>query len=212
MQFWSNEITDKSWAKLIEFAQKYDFVLIGGWAIYLYSKLQKSRDIDMIASYEAFTNLSTEYNLSKNLQLRMYEIKLNDFDVDIYLPFFSKLTIPPSDILDSYTTIVENIKVPTIEALLTLKLGAYKDRHHSLKGDKDSLDIVGLLLKADYDVSKLAKIFARYNLVDFPDLLHDAVRIFDKRLFPYLDLNENTFAKLKKQLESRIGKLKNEIK
>ncbi|EQD44562.1 hypothetical protein B1B_13476 [mine drainage metagenome] len=212
MQFWNSETTDKSWAKLIELSKKHDFVLIGGWAFYLYSSLQKSRDIDLIASYESFSKLSSEYQVNKNMQLKKYEIKFDDFDIDIYVPFFSKLTVPPSDILEYYVTIVENIKVPTIEALLTLKLGAYKDRHDSLKGDKDSLDIVGLLSKVDCDVIKLAEIFNRYGLADYPSLLRTAILKFDKRLFPYLELNENSFSKLKKQLLAQVEILATKLK
>lgn len=189
---------------LTEFSKKYNFILIGGWSIYLYSKLQKSRDIDIIVSYEDFALISNEFTLSKNAVLKKYEIKFTDFDVDIYLPYFSNLTIPPSDILESYTTVVENIKVPVIEALITLKLGAYKDRRESIKGDKDRLDIVGLLLTSDIDFVALDKMFQKYNLKGFFSLMEEIFQKFDQRLFPYLNLNENTFSKLRKRIMTLI--------
>ncbi len=204
MEFWNSEITNKSWEMLIDFSRKYDFILIGGWAIYLYSQLQKSRDIDIIVSYESFSVISNDYPVKKNMSLKKYEIKFKDFDVDIYLPHFSILSVPPSDILDLYSTVVANIKVPTIETLLTLKLGAYSDRLNSIKGDKDSLDIVGLLSKADINMEELKSIFRKYNLYHFSDHLKNAILRFDHRLLPYLNLNENSFSKLKKRLLEQI--------
>ena len=206
MEFWNSEITNRSWEMLLDFSRKYDFILMGGWAIYLYSQLQKSRDIDIIVSYESFSVISNDYPIKKNMALKEYEIKFRDFDVDIYLPHFSRLSVPPSDILDLYSTVVDNIKVPTIETLLTLKLGAYSDRLNSIRGDKDSLDIVGLLSRVDINMGELKKIFRKYNLHHFHDHLKNVILRFDHGLLPYLNLNENSFSKLKKRLLEQMEK------
>jgi len=34
--YWPDYITRKSWERLNELKQEFDFVLIGGWAFYLY--------------------------------------------------------------------------------------------------------------------------------------------------------------------------------
>ena len=206
LEFWNSDITNKSWEMLLDFSKKYDFILIGGWAIYLYSHLQKSRDIDIITSYESFSILSNSYTVQKNDILRRYEIRLNDFDVDIYLPYFSRLALPPSDIIESYSTLVENIKVPIPEALLSLKLGAFSNRYNSIKGDKDRLDLVGLLSVVDIDMSILRNIFIKYNLRNYPLLLKNALSGIDYKLLPYIKQNENTFSKLKRDLINRIDR------
>ncbi len=206
LEFWNSDITNKSWEMLLDFSKKYDFILIGGWAIYLYSHLQKSRDIDIITSYESFSILSNSYTVQKNDILRRYEIRLNDFDVDIYLPYFSRLALPLSDIIESYSTLVENIKVPIPEALLSLKLGAFSNRYNSIKGDKDRLDLVGLLSVVDIDMSILRNIFIKYNLRNYPLLLKNALSGIDYKLLPYIKQNENTFSKLKRDLINRIDR------
>lgn len=38
MPFYHNLITQKSWEVLKKLKAKYDFILIGGWAVFLYTK------------------------------------------------------------------------------------------------------------------------------------------------------------------------------
>ena len=40
-EFWNSLLTEKSWNLLIEIKKKYDFILIGGWAVYLLTRQQK---------------------------------------------------------------------------------------------------------------------------------------------------------------------------
>jgi len=51
-EFWHNLITEKSFHLLQEFKKDFDFVLIGGWAVYLYTDSLKSKDIDIIVDLE----------------------------------------------------------------------------------------------------------------------------------------------------------------
>ena len=46
--YYQDLITEKSWQILIRLKSKIDFVLIGGWAVYLYTKGLKSKDIDIV--------------------------------------------------------------------------------------------------------------------------------------------------------------------
>ena len=124
MDFWNSDITNESWKELLTLAKKYKFILIGGWAIYMYTKLQKSRDIDMVVDYDQFNLLSNDFDIRKNHSLRKYEIKFQKFDIDVYTPFYSRLAVPPEDLINNHT-VIENINVPMVEELLILKLGAF---------------------------------------------------------------------------------------
>ena len=82
MEFWNSDITNESWKELLVLSTKYDFILIGGWAIYLYIKLQKSRDIDMVVDYDQIKLLFVDFEMRKNPSLYRYEIKFQKFDID----------------------------------------------------------------------------------------------------------------------------------
>ena len=48
MEYYHDLVTQKSWEELQQLRKIIDFVLIGGWATYLYTKTLKSKDIDII--------------------------------------------------------------------------------------------------------------------------------------------------------------------
>lgn len=197
-EFWNTDITEESWTGLKELSREIDFVLIGGWATYLYSKLQKSRDIDIIIDYPTLRILESKYTLRKNERLRKYEIKKDKYDIDIYLPSYSVLAIPPKDILSKYTNSIEGFMLPVPEVLMVLKLGAAHDRGMSIKGEKDAIDILGLLFNSGLDMKTLGKILSIYNLSAYKDLLVSIINGFDRGKLSYLNLNENSFSKLKR--------------
>jgi len=203
-EFWNSDITEASWQGLQQLQKEIDFVLIGGWATYLYTKLQKSKDIDIVVDYPTLRLLESKYPLNKNDRLTKYEIKLEGYDIDIYLPNYSKLTIPPKDIISKYSTSVEGFRLPSPEALMTLKLGAAAARLKSQKGEKDSIDLLGLLFKSGIDLQKLKKVLSDYNLTDYLRFLISILANFDKRDLNYLNLNENSFSKLKHKYLAEI--------
>lgn len=206
-EFWNSDITEASWRGLQELNKDIDFVLIGGWATYLYSKLQKSKDIDIIIGYTALRILESKYTLNKNERLRKYEIKRDEYDIDIYLPNYSLLAIPPKDIISKYITSIEGFDLPISEALMVLKLGALSDRAKSIKGEKDSIDVLGLLFYSKLDLSILKRILSEYKLMQYMDLLKYVLNNFDKRNLNYLNLNENSFSKLKRKYLEDITKV-----
>ena len=140
MEFWNSQLTEKSWTVLQEIRKKHKFILIGGWAVYLWTRQQKSKDIDIIVDIQELQKLKKE-NLSKNDNLKKYEIKTGEIDIDIYVPHFSKLTIPLED-MKNYTSEIEGFTVASKEVLLILQQGAEKERGNSVKGEKDQIDIV----------------------------------------------------------------------
>lgn len=207
MEFWNSELTEESWNKLVELREEADFVLIGGWAVYLYSKLHKSKDIDIIIDYDVLGELKARYAIEKNDRLSKYEIKLEKFDIDVYLPGYSRLTIPAEDILSDYKRELDGFVVPTPEALLTLKLGALIERRDSIKGSKDQIDALGMLFYSGIDLNRLDKILKRYGLGDYFRVLQNLLRTFDKDMLKYLNLNEKSYSKLKREGLEGIGKM-----
>src|SRR3989338_4382424 len=146
MEYWNELITEKSWKILQEIKGKFNFLLIGGWANYLWTKQLKSKDIDIVVDFSTLEELKQNYDLRKNDNLKKYEIKISEIDIDIYVIHYSKLALPLEKLR---ATQIEGFNVVKSEELLILKQGAHIDRKESEKGEKDRLDILGLLLFCD---------------------------------------------------------------
>lgn len=186
-QFWHDAITDKSFAFLQEFAKRFQFVLIGGWAVYFHTKALKSKDIDIVVTFEELEKLRKEFPLIKNERLKKYEIKAEGFDVDIYVPHFSELGVPLEDIINDAVSL-EGFRVPRKEILLALKLHVYEQRKGSLKGRKDMIDIISLLYH-----SKIAPAVIK-NFKTAKDILATTYEVKE------LGLDRKKFADFKKPL------------
>jgi len=203
MEFWNSQLTEKSWNILQELKNKYDFILIGGWAVYLWTRQQKSKDIDIVVDILELQKLKNE-KLSKNNNLKKYEIKTQEIDIDIYVSHFSKLIIPPEDIRH-YTSKIESFTVATREALLILKQGAYIDRKDSVKGEKDRIDIISLLFFSAIDFRYYKSILKKYNLEDYINNLASLLKNF--RDYNALNLTPREFKLKKKKLLDEIRRL-----
>src|SRR3989338_2784404 len=94
MDYWHDLLTEKSWKVLQELKGKFPFILIGGWAVYLWARTQKSRDIDIIVDLQTLATIKKGYDVHKNDNLKKYEIKREEIDIDMYVPYYSKLCIP----------------------------------------------------------------------------------------------------------------------
>ncbi len=197
--FWSNAITQKSWDVLLSLKKlPFDFILIGGWAAYLWTHAHKSKDIDIIISdFKALDYLKQNYDLRKNEHLRKYEIKIGEIDIDIYLAFFSKFVMPLED-LKEYSTKIEGISVVIPEAFLILKQAAEIDRRGSIKGNKDAIDIMTLLLNTKINFEMYRSLLKKYKLGHMLNELKQLIRTFDSGNLPYLGLNPREF-KLKRE-------------
>jgi hypothetical protein len=166
---WREETIEKSWQVLQQLRSLADFVLIGGWAVYLWTKKLKSRDVDLCINQENFYKLQSEllqrnYALKRNVRLMKFEAIIGEVEVDIYTPFISKLIVPCIDMFDRklYASI-ERFKVATPEALLLLKAQAAQQRWHSEKGVKDRTDIISLLKHADIKHNTLNHMLQNYD-------------------------------------------------
>ena len=109
--FWNSLLTEKSWNILIRISKEpFKFIIIGGWATYLWTKQHKSKDIDIaLKDIKEIDYLKNNYNLKKNDNLKKYEIVFDNIDLDIYVPYFSKLSIPIED-LNEFSTKIEVFK------------------------------------------------------------------------------------------------------
>lgn len=201
-EFYHAIITEKSFKILQELKQKFNFILIGGWAIFLYSKTLKSKDIDIIIDYKELAKFKKEFQIYKNERLKKYEIKTGQTDIDIYLPFFSCLGIPAEEI-NNHTQFIEGFIVPIPEILLVLKTFAYQDRKAATKGRKDIIDIFGLIDSQKINWQKYKKLVKKYHLNEINQELKNLISA--QRAIPELNLLNHKIAKLKKQTLEQLA-------
>lgn len=193
-EFWHNDQTKKSFDILTGLRQEFDFILIGGWAVYLYTRALKSKDIDLIVNFDDLEKFKAKFNIAKNERLKKYEAKTDGIDIDIYLPYYSDLGVPVEEIKGESHA---GFKLPPLELLLILKQNAYHDRVGSIKGEKDRLDIINIL-KTGIDFNKYFKLLKRHN---HERLKTDLVKVLKQtKEAKELGLNQNSFARLKRKL------------
>jgi len=176
---WRDEIVEKSWQVLADVSGLADFILIGGWGVYLWTKKLKSRDIDICIDQENFYKLQSQllqrnYGLKRNVRLMKFEALISDVEIDIYTPFMSKLVVPCADMFNKklYSRI-ERFKVAIPEILLLLKAQAAQQRWHAEKGVKDRADIISLLKFADIKHDTLKQMLEKY---DGPGTLRNVIK------------------------------------
>jgi len=201
MEFWNEAIVERSFEILKKISREFDFILIGGWAVYLCTKGAKSQDIDIIIEYEALDYLKKNYDLKKNDSLKKYEIVLNEVDIDIYLPYFSQFPIPVEDVVKK-KAMIEGFTTLPPEMLLILKQKAEFDRRDSVKGQKDRLDIISLLTRTGIDWAEYRRLLEKHNLQKYSSELLRLIKQFDAP--EYLNMNPRQFKLWKKGIEEKI--------
>ena len=196
MQYYHDLITQKSWQLLLSLKKKYDFVLIGGWAVYLYARTLKSKDIDLILDYLALEKLKEEFPVAKNDRLKKYETKTEETDIDIYLPYYSELGLPADEVI-KLTTMLENFKVPDVEILALLKAKALLERKNSVKGRKDLIDLVSLFSLEGFDFKKLGQHARKFQSENLLRVIVEKVKSTTK--IDELNLNVHKMAEFKRR-------------
>jgi hypothetical protein len=200
-EFYHDLITEKSFKVLQDLKKKFNFILIGGWAIYLYTKALKSKDIDIVVDYIELEKFKREFEIFKNERLRKYEIKIEEIDIDIYLPHFSDLKFPLEKIKDHIQSI-EGFKVPIPEILLILKVATYFERRGTTKGEKDFLDIFTLIKNGKIDWQKYKELIENYQLKKINQKFKEIIS-FAKSI-PQLNLLNHQISRLKKKIIEEI--------
>ncbi|HHE45949.1 MAG TPA: hypothetical protein ENL05_01205 [Candidatus Moranbacteria bacterium] len=197
MQYYNDIITQKSFAYLQNLKKKYKFILIGGWAVYLYSKSLKSKDVDIIVDYEVLAKIKETNEIFKNERLNKYEISEGNFDMDIYVPHYSRLGIEIEEI-KKFSVNKEGFIVPALEILLLMKLFAWHDRRGSSKGQKDELDIFSLAFLPEFDWGKYIKFAKKNNLLKYNEEFMQLLK--NTRNVKELNINEQKMSKFKKKI------------
>lgn len=194
MDFYRDTVTNKSWERLQSLARLFRFVLIGGWAVWLWTRRLKSKDIDLVIDFSELAKFREHYTLTKNDRLTKYEAVDGPVSIDIYVPHWSRVGIPAEDLL-SMAVSREGLRVVPPEALLVTKLVAYLARAGSSKGRKDVIDIVSLLLLDDFDWQAFRGLANRYR-PEFPGVLGSLVR--GQTRIPELGISSHAFARAKR--------------
>lgn len=187
MVYYRDSVTGQSWELLKELKRQFKFCLIGGWAVWLYTHQLKSKDIDIVVKPDELSRIRKKYELFKNERLKKYEFRKGEVQIDVYPAYYSDLGIKAEAIL-AKGRIVAGFLVPNPETLFSLKLTAWQERKHSVKGKKDFIDLVGLMDTGEVGL----------KLIN-----HPARELFVRQLkvmasLPELNLNRHQFAKLKK--------------
>ena len=203
-EFWPEPVTRESFEFLSQFASKYDILLIGGWAAWLWTGLHKSKDIDAVVGYGTLYGLKAEYRVDKNERLAKYEIRQEKFDVDLYLPKYSRLAIPAEDLLKDYRAKVRGFDAVTAEALLVLKQEAEINRRNTLKGRKDAIDIATLCLRASVDWEKYAEMLQKYGKESLRKELIRVITFYPDDDLAYLGVDHQKFRKWKKTVTEKL--------
>lgn len=201
-QFWHSLITDKSYAFLKELRRNFDFVLIGGWAVYFYTKALKSKDIDIIVDFETLGRMRENFDLVKNDRLKKYEIRAEGFDVDIYVPHWSELGLPLDFVMKNAVS-VEGFTLPKKEILLLLKLYVYTQRSISLKGKKDLIDIISLLYFNNPSWDTVMRTVKSYKLESLLETLREILKTTYE--MKELGLNRKQFSDFKKPILKKLS-------
>ena len=196
-EFYHDLITKKSFEALQQLKKKYNFILIGGLAIFLYSRTLKSKDIDLIIDYDELDKLRKDFQLFKNERLQKYEIKIEGIDIDIYLPHFSKLGFPIEEI-KNYCQSIEGFLAPIPEVLLIMKAFTFGERKGTTKGKKDLIDIFGLLKEEKINWRKYKDLVEKYNLKKINEELKNLIS--SQAAIPELNLLNHQIAKLKREV------------
>jgi len=199
--FYQNFLTDKSFFLLKELKKRFKFILIGGWAVYFYTHSLKSKDIDIIIDFSQLENLKKEFPIEKNERLKKYQIKIEEIDVDIYLPFYSDLGIPVEELIKK-TVFINGFELLEKELLLITKLKAYQERISSVKGQKDLIDIISLIILEEFDFNYFLKLNKKYHLEKYQKLLEKI--ILEIKEVPELNLNKHFWSKKKRELLEKM--------
>ena len=210
MEFWNDQAIDESWNALVELAKRYRFVLIGGWACYLYTGTIKSQGKDIIVDFETLNLIKMEFSVNKNAILRKYEIIFDNVSVDIYVPYYSEFVIPFECIKEN-TVKRQGMTIPKPEIILILKQQAELERKNSVKGQKDRVDILNILIKGNADMKTYFLLVRKYGLEAYMRRLETIIRTSITE-FEYLAItNPREIKLIKKKLIEDFTSAKTEV-
>jgi len=207
MQFWNNEKTEKSLSTLNMISKHVDFVLIGGWAVHMYTDIQRSEDVDLVIGYESL-DYFRQFGLQDYSKLKMKYTVIDGTTVDLFIEEYSDsdLPMPANEIMKNYITL-GGIRVAKKEILLLLKLWGYF-RQDEVKHRKDVIDVVSLLFYGNIDLQTVKKYLEKYKIDrrKGPDAM---LEYLDKGLplYEFVTGDKEKYEKLRKEYKRKIKDL-----
>lgn len=131
-------------------------VYIDGIAVYLHAVntpaakdlAEFTHDADLYISLADMGDLRDLEEVTPNRRLSKHQLIKKGFEFDIYTERQSALIVP-YDAVWASSVVYDGMRVASLEHLLVLKLEAYRDRRHSVKGDKDAKDLIRIATIAD---------------------------------------------------------------
>lgn len=195
-------------------------IVLGDIATYLYSVhnkfnmelLEDDYDRELFIDIVNLKDLTDYYGgYDENKQLNKYELKIDDFDYNLYFEHDHSLLFSYDELL-KHSQLILDIRVPAIEHLLKLELIAYENNKQSIKGEKYKHDIIKLLCFADIKNQPNVKILID-NKFEFKHVIKQCYEIlkdnkiflsichndahlaskFQKQCYDFLDLYNTTY-------------------
>lgn len=197
MAYYHDLVTEKSWEELVKLIKLAPCVLIGGWAVYLYTKALRSKDIDILINFDALSILKDQYSITRNDRLKKYHATRDVVDIDMYLPHYSRIGIPIEELMDK-TRVLDGFTVIDSDYLCVLKLYVLAQRGRTPKGRKDFLDILSLFRARVVNGGRIAKIVETFQLSKVNARLREFLS--ESHSIPELDLTVHSYGKLKREM------------
>ena len=124
-------------------------IFIGGIAVYLHALSQNltgswiefSHDGDLYISLADLADLSDLVELTTNRRLNNHQFVRESIEFDVYVEHNNSLRVPYKDAARA-SSVVDGVRVASLEHLLVLKLDAFAARRGSAKGRKDERDLL----------------------------------------------------------------------
>lgn len=197
MNFYHSLITEKSWRLLLDLRKRYRFILIGGWAVFLWTHALKSKDIDLVVDYEELEKFKGDFEVSKNGRLKKYEARREEMEIDIYVPFYSNPGIPAEE-LKKFTVTISGFTVVEKEILAILKQKALMERGETVKGRKDLVDLVSLFRLENLNWERYRSLVKQYGVEEYASFTQKILRTTFK--IEEIGLNVHQFARFKRKI------------
>lgn len=174
-EIWPEHVTSKSWRVLNELAARLNPVLIGGWAVYLWTGAMKSADVDLFVTDESLWKIGAR--VKRHPKLKKYHALIDDVDIDIYTPSVCDLAVSAGEVFEKrWYALVKEFNVLLPEPLLVLKCEAARARWAGRKGFKDRCDVLSLLRFEKLDFKTLRKLLPRYKELNLAKTLREIVQ------------------------------------
>ena len=201
----SDNSADEAWLALMkgiyEVAEMFpdDTVFIGGIAVYLHSVasgldgalVERSHDADLYISLPAYDDLRSIEIVTSNPRLRKKQFIKYGMDYDVYVEHNNSLIVSYADIFAG-SSVIDHVRVASLEHLLLLKLMALADRRNTPKGPKDERDVIRIVLLLDQH----GVVRSRLDRYLTPDMISELNNLSHSREFVTLALGNLHKARL----------------